>query len=150
MFPDTEQTVIIISKYDFQILFADTEQMRRIFSNVKETILSIYLDSIGMGDWWITSGDPKIIFSWSLTRALWVWWSEPEPCQLFKRNLWHLPHHQYNHMISSSFWKTKCYKKQCWIVCEINFRHLHIFSISYINCLKGTKLTSMFVVFLVE
>ena len=51
MFPDTEQTVIIISKYDFQILFADTEQMRRIFSNVKETILSIYLDSIGMGDW---------------------------------------------------------------------------------------------------
>ena len=75
--------------------FSDTEQMRRIFSNVKETILSIYLDSIGMGDWWITSesllvnqqwitskspanhqwitsGDWKDIFSWSLNHALWV------------------------------------------------------------------------------
>jgi len=34
-----------------QTCATDTEQMRRIFSNVKETILSIYLDSIGMGDW---------------------------------------------------------------------------------------------------
>jgi len=34
-----------------QTCATDTEQMRKIFSNVKETILSIYLASLGVGDW---------------------------------------------------------------------------------------------------
>ena len=51
-FSDTEQMKnISFPKIDFKYHFSETEQMRRIFSNVKETILSIYLDSIGMGDW---------------------------------------------------------------------------------------------------